>query len=540
MWIGSERPTPGRALIGLVAVTGVALGLRVWGIAFGLPFPYHPDEPQFVEQALAIASGVSRGGTFANPPLFKYLLLMEYGLAYVIERILGVATSPHDFVERFRADPTILYLIARLTSAVLGASTVPLVYVIATRVRGRRAGLLAALLTAVSFLHVRESHLAVNDATVTFLTTLALYGGIRLLQHGSRREYLFAGAAAGLAFSGKYTGLVVLVPLLLAHFANPRRRPANLLFALAAMVVAVLLTFPSLLLEPGRVVHDVYFRLIVPGQSGYGGLSPARGYGYYVAVLRWGIGWPILLASAGGLACALYQRDRALLVLASLPLVLYGVMGFERMYFARFILPAVPPLLILAAAAVHSFARWAQARARVPQNAVLAAASFILIAPTALDAVRFDGILTREDTRTEARRWIESHLPKGTRIALDDFPFSPALASEHYRVLVAKGWSLDRLTIDEYAARGVEYILTSSFVDDLQPRDGATGERRRHFFADLAARGDPVAEFRPYAGARAPAFVYDQIYAPLTELARIRRPGPTLRLYRLAASAASR
>jgi hypothetical protein len=81
MWIGSERPTPGRALIGLVAVTGVALGLRVWGIAFGLPFPYHPDEPQFVEQALAIASGVSRGGTFANPPLFKYLLLVEYGLA---------------------------------------------------------------------------------------------------------------------------------------------------------------------------------------------------------------------------------------------------------------------------------------------------------------------------------------------------------------------------------------------------------------------------------------------------------------------------
>lgn len=96
-------------------------------------------------------------------------------------------------------------------------------------------------------------------------------------------------------------------------------------------------------------------------------------------------------------------------------------MGFERMYFARFIVPAVPPLLILATAAVHSCARWAQAWARVPQKTVLAAAAFVLI----------------------------------TR-------------------------------------------------------------------------------------ARAPAFVYDQIYAPLTELAGIRCPGPTLRLYRLAARAASR
>lgn len=96
------------------------------------------------------------------------------------------------------------------------------------------------------------------------------------------------------------------------------------------------------------------------------------------------------------------------------------------------------------------------------------------------------------------------------------------------------------MTVDEYAARGVEYVLTSSFVADQPLRDGAREIGRGHFSADLAGRGDLVAEFRPYAGARAPAFVYDQIYAPLTELASIRRPGPTLRLFRLPAGAASR
>ena len=48
------------------------------GIGFGLPDLLHPDEPAYVLQALAIAARLPNGLTFANPPLFKYLLLGEY------------------------------------------------------------------------------------------------------------------------------------------------------------------------------------------------------------------------------------------------------------------------------------------------------------------------------------------------------------------------------------------------------------------------------------------------------------------------------
>ena len=51
----------------------MALTLRVWGIGFGLPLLYHPDEPAYVLQALAVGRGLPDGLTFANPPLFKYL-----------------------------------------------------------------------------------------------------------------------------------------------------------------------------------------------------------------------------------------------------------------------------------------------------------------------------------------------------------------------------------------------------------------------------------------------------------------------------------
>ena len=54
-----------------------ALALRLWGLGFGLPELFHPDEPAYVLQALAVGRGLPNGLTFADPPLFKYVLLGE-------------------------------------------------------------------------------------------------------------------------------------------------------------------------------------------------------------------------------------------------------------------------------------------------------------------------------------------------------------------------------------------------------------------------------------------------------------------------------
>ena len=72
-------------------------------------------------QALAVGRGLPDGLTFANPPLFKYLLLAEYATDYALERVAGHVRTQQDFVDRFRADPSRLYLLARLTSATFGA-----------------------------------------------------------------------------------------------------------------------------------------------------------------------------------------------------------------------------------------------------------------------------------------------------------------------------------------------------------------------------------------------------------------------------------
>ena len=105
----------------------------------------------------------------------------------------------------------VFYEVGRTLSGVMGAATVVLIYVLATRLfpgrTGRRGGLVAASILSFSFLHVRESHHAVTDATLTFIVTLALIASVRLMNQGRDRDYLVAGAVVGLAGATKYSAI---------------------------------------------------------------------------------------------------------------------------------------------------------------------------------------------------------------------------------------------------------------------------------------------------------------------------------------------
>ena len=57
------------ALVGLIVL---GAGLRVWGITFGLPYLYHPDEPLGV----SVAINMVKTGDL-NPHFFGYGSLFE-------------------------------------------------------------------------------------------------------------------------------------------------------------------------------------------------------------------------------------------------------------------------------------------------------------------------------------------------------------------------------------------------------------------------------------------------------------------------------
>ncbi|GAC1322768.1 MAG: hypothetical protein NVSMB2_20200 [Chloroflexota bacterium] len=493
----------------LAGLTGLAFTARMWGIEFGLPLHLHPDEPAHVLEPLALARGIPDALSFANPPLFKELLLAVYAITGWLR---GPTTADGDGV----------FVLARGTSACLGALTVSAAYGLGAVVRSPRAGLLSAVLTAACYLLVRESHFAVNDALVTLIVPVALTACVRVLQNGTRREYGLAGVALGAAFAAKYQAIAVALPLLVAHLARRRRYPrgvTDLLITAAGTIVTLVVLFPSLFIEPRRVLADFYVFDILPARLGYDGIDPGVGYSYYAWALGVGLGWPLFALAVLGILRPVLQRDVRVLVLASFPVALFVVMGASHMYFARFLLPATPVLIVLAAVVLDDVWR----RARVVAGGLFAAAVVWMLVTT----IRFDALIAQPDTRLEATAWVASHLATDARIAADAPPLGPPVARG-----VSGAATLYDATVEDYRHLGVEYIITSSFVAEAQPIDPERDRRRRAFYAVLRREADEIAIFSPYAGAEQP-FVYDQIYAPFSALFETTRPGPAIRVFRL-------
>jgi hypothetical protein len=145
--------------------------------------------------------------------------------------------------------------------------------------------------------------------------------------------------------------------------------------------------------------------------------------------------------------------------------------------------------------------------------------------------------LSRPDTRTQAQAWIDASLPPASRLAVDATPLGAPLPAGRYDLLVADGWSLDDLGLADYQARGVEYLITSSFTAEAPASDAAQAQRRAAFYASLRSSAQLVAQFRPAQAP--PPFVYDQIYGPFNDLAALERPGPTVSVFRLSQAPAA-
>ena len=114
----------------------------------------------------------------------------------------------------------------------LGAVAVGLLAWAGARLFDRRIGFVAAALLAVAFLPVHYAHLALNDVPTLAPLCLALAGVGGIFTRGRMLDYALAGVGLGLACATKYTGGIVLLPLLAAAAvgagasgrAAPRRR----------------------------------------------------------------------------------------------------------------------------------------------------------------------------------------------------------------------------------------------------------------------------------------------------------------------------
>ena len=420
-----SRPAPGRAAgarwgwaLAVALVLLAALALRLWGVTQGLPYAYNADEnAHFVNGAMSLFGHGWDPHYFVNPPAYTYLLHLVFAVWFGGRK--GVADT-------YATNPTEVFVVARVTAAVLGTAAVGLLYLAGARMFDRRVGLLAAGLLAVAFLPVFYSHLALNDVPTLAPAALSLWGTAGVLRVGRTRDYLIAGIGLGLACATKYTGGIMLLPLLCAagiRIADRETRgPAirGVVFAGMSAIAGFLVANPYALLDH-RAFHEGLTHQAQAADDALGkvGLPHEAGWRYYLWTFTWGLGWvPLVAAVAGAAMLALWDR-RALLVLGLAPVAYVIFMGHQERFFGRWLMPIFPIVCILGAYAMVRLV--VLAARRVPALApVLASLAVVLLCGQGLlYSIHAGRVLSRPDTRNTTRAWLVANVPARTKIVVE-------------------------------------------------------------------------------------------------------------------------
>jgi hypothetical protein len=417
-----------------IAVGGALRGI---GIQYGLPFGnlLNPDEQSIVPRAWKLVHG---GG--GDPHWFDYPTLLMY------------VNAPF---QAWQSHPS--YLTARIVGIVLALAAIAAAWWLGRRAYGDLAAAVAAAVTAVCTIHVAYSREAVTDVPLTLGVAAAL-----ALMVSGRLE--LAGAASGLAMGFKYPGVFLAGPLVVAAWGRWRR----LAVAAALMIAAFLVSSPFVLVHGHQAWHEA-FRVQRLARKGWLGfehdhVAPIA----FVDRLWHGLG-PALIVSVLGLAVALVRRSRTDLVLATFVLVYFADLMTLRAHFDRYTLPLVPPLAALAG-----------------RFRPLAPVTLLLLVVPLTWAIRDDKRLTHTDTRVVAARWMEAHIPAGTRAAAD--PSTPNVGGLDVLPLqLPAPWQRTdpNRNVERLERKRVKIVIATGAVADRVRAAADRYPREAHFYDDL-------------------------------------------------------
>ncbi|TFH48594.1 MAG: glycosyltransferase family 39 protein [Lysobacterales bacterium] len=451
----------------VLAILSVALGLRLWGIGFGLPYDFTPDEVHEIVRALKLGAGeyswtAGKGGLY-------YFLFAEYGLLYVFWWITGQVSAPADFALRYVQDPSAFYLAGRITVAVMGTLTCWVVYLIGKRLYDWRVGLAAALIGATAHYHGLWSHYINVDIGMTLAVWASILAYIEYERVQQTRWLVGAGVLGGIAFAFKLPGAIVALPLLLAIATasraslTPRQRIKEAAIVLFAMLVTSTAVAPENIVGIGSLSN--HFSDIIPNADAAQSAGNAAEIddavqdvsilhdGGYLKILIKSTYLALTIAALLGAAIGIWRRQRWDIIWCMLVAAFLGVMTVaDRPGEERYLVAIVPALWLLAA---RGAALVAGQRGRV-----MAIAIAVIVVVPLFSLIRQDYMFTRPDTRVLAKEWIEANVSSGAKILIDGM---------RYRLIQSPPLNPDESTVERRvsSAGGVRRVSRGVSQDTL-------------------------------------------------------------------------
>jgi 4-amino-4-deoxy-L-arabinose transferase-like glycosyltransferase len=385
----------------ILIVLGVAVFFRTWKLN---SLGFNSDEAVYAGQAAAMVEDPSLSQLFpifrAHPLLYQSILSMVFKLG-------------------------INDLSARLVSVAFGVGTVIVAYLLGAYLYGSIAGLSAGLFMAIMPYHLVVSRQVLLDGPMTFFATLTLYAAARFAKEEHPLWLVASGAALGLTFLSKETGIIFLGSLYMFLALAPKIRLR--VFELFSTLVCI-----------GLIIAPFPFTSILAGGGGAQKTQqylvwqlfrrPNHDWNFYFATIPKAIGILLILTAIAGLVW-LYKkwdwRETLLISWIIVPLVFFQVWptkGFQ------YLLPIAPPFAVLAGRTILELvqrARWTEPnngwRWAIATPVISAAIVITLVIPA---FQRISSSLSTEFLAgsggvpggREAGQWINHNIPNGATL----------------------------------------------------------------------------------------------------------------------------
>ena len=515
----------------LVAIVAVGAVLRFFPIEFGLPYAQaRPDETVALGLAVSIRSGDLNPHFFHWPSLAIYIFAIVHAALSWSRRAIGV--SPDLSFDE-------LVVTARAVVASAGTVTIIVLFSMARRMGGTTIGLLAALFLGVSLLHVRDSHFAMTDVLMTLLSTASLALLMRALDAdtscGVKPNTWFAlsGFVGGLATSTKYSaaalaaGMAAAQLFWLVRFRSSRWRPQTWMPTVAfatAFLAGFVTGTPYAILDYRTFTSDFVFDLT--HLSGGHGVDLGRGWVYHLTTsLPYGLGIPLFLAAIAGIIPMAMHYPRHAFVVGVFAAAFYGSVGSGRTVFFRYVLPLLPVMCLSAAVAIASAAAWLAARAGFSLLWSLRVLTLIVAGAGLVNCAWFDIVLSRTDSRVLAAEWL------APRLGPDDSLFDSGGAYTRLNLsqLRYQQWSFDSAS-ESFGRPGGEapdwlVLYESPLAYTRTPQSLLELAQSRYHLVHTVLATSPQPRSAVYD-------LQDAFFMPVSGFDELRRPGPTVQIYR--------
>lgn len=484
----------GVAGVGISLIVLLGGALRFYGIDYGLPSNYHPDE---VPKVNAIMRMVDQGDL--NPTYFLHPSLLLYS-TYALNKIFHLFGIDGGFRDT-------AFLAGRCVSAIAGTASLYLIYRSGVLLFSRFVGLSAAALLAVFPLHVACSRYMKEDVLLIFYVLLTLVITLKAVYESRPRYLILAGFFAGVSASSKYSGLLsVLIPAAAPWLKSRRVLPdvQYLFYAFIGGLFAPLgfvLCTPYSVLTPEKFIKDFnserhhmerghtipfdawsqywtyhYWRSIVPGT----GLIAAA----------------LAVVAAGAFIFRWYFEG---LFVIGLLLMFYMPAEWVKAKPApqpeRYILPCLPFMAL----AIAGFCNWLRGSRLKLLAPVLLVAAFVFPLVRSLQLASEVPV----DTRDRMAQWMIEHLPAGSTVLMDWKPYCPRFWNNEFNVVyVPRATILSNLQMDNLKKSGGQYLVLSSLFYDRyfsQPNlDPGLRERFREVFGRVPVLHDIAPRYGTY------------------------------------------